>query len=263
VGGLYASPYAFVTGDSPSGLTITNPISLLDAGLASGTLRESNGSVTQTDLINLTPALQGTKGSMNPPVKLTSTLFQDALKPLGGDNNSKLNYLSLTDIGGEPLNVTHITMPSQGNTDLTGVERIQFTDGTLALDTGPNSAVRQAYSLYSLLGRAPDKAGLGYWINALETGSMDIFGIVDSFLNTSKYSDAHGGNKGYSLANTTNVTALYRDLLHREPDQLGLWYWTSNGFNLRIIVSAFLETQEFKTIIGASLNDGVFYTPYL
>ena len=370
-GTLYA-PYNFVTGDGPSRLGMTNYILLLDAGLASGTLRESNGSVTQTDLINLTPAIQVTRGSIYPPIKLTSTLFQDALKPLGGDNNSKLNYLSLTDIGGEPLNVafrdasksynnalnflvinddnnmkgkidlnaykglalisgpvtvngvgqdnevidagngatfnlrnggssivvaqggstinggtgvdtvilsgtassaahvtkdnngvTHITMPSQGNTDLTGVERIQFTDGTLALDTGPNSAVRQAYSLYSLLGRPPDKAGLGYWINALETGSMDTLGIVDSFLNTSEYSDAHGGNKGYSLANTTNVTALYRDLLHREPDQLGLWYWTSNGFNLRTIVSAFLEAEEFKTIIGASLNDGVFYTPYL
>jgi len=87
---------------------------------------------------------------------------------------------------------------------------------------------------------------------------MDIFGIVDSFLNTKEYSDAHGGNTSYSMANITNVTALYRDLLHREPDQLGLWFWTSNGFNLPTIVSAFLETQEFKTIIGSSLNDGVF-----
>ena len=370
-GGLFASPYAFVTGDSPSGLTITNPIAMLDAGLASGTLRESNGSVTQTDLINLTPALQVTKGSIYPPVKLTSTLFQDALKPLGGDNNSKLNYLSFTDIGGEPLNVaftdtsksynnalnflvvnddnnmkgkidlngykglalisgpvtvngvgqdnevidagngatfnlrnggssivvaqggstinggtgvdtvilsgtsssgahvtkdnngvTHITMPSQGSTDLTGVERIQFTDGTLALDTGPDGKVFEAYSLYSLLGRAPDPEGLGYWINNLEAGGQSLLLATLSFMSSVEFKNIHGYN-GFSPPTVSTVSALYLDLLHREPDPNGLEYWVNRGLNMYQIVNSFLSSSEFQKTIGNSLSDGVFYKPYL
>ena len=158
--------------------------------------------------------------------------------------------------------VTHITLPSQGSTDLTGVERIQFSDGTLALDTGPTSPVRTAYSLYSLLVRTPDKEGLGYWISNLETGAINLQESIIAVLSSSEYSSAHPGTTASSIANTDNVTALYRDLLDREPDASGLQYWKNTGATLFQIANAFFNSSEYKGLVGTSLNDGVFYTPY-
>ena len=168
--------------------------------------------------------------------------------------------------------VTHITMPSQGSTDLTGVERIQFTDGTLALDTGAGSAPNIASSLYSILGREGDARGLGYWINELEadSSSYNVRQQVISVLFSSEFTNKFGPIVFMPFLDAVNL--LYINVLHRLPDAEGLAYWRSEffrnssklgqfGAELDILTSIVLS-KEAMGISAADNADGLFYKPW-
>ncbi len=72
------------------------------------------------------------------------------------------------------------------------------------------------------LGRAPDKSGLAYWVNQVDTGAMTIAQVAASFFEQPE-------TQAKYPAGTTNnsfVIAVYMNALNREPDTAGLQYWT-------------------------------------
>jgi hypothetical protein len=81
-------------------------------------------------------------------------------------------------------------------------------------------------------------------------------------MNCPEFQTTHGYNAS-SAPTVSTVSALYRDLLHRDPDANGLEYWVNRGLNMYQIVNCFLSSGEFQKTIGNSLSDGVFYKPYL
>ncbi|MET0415408.1 MAG: DUF4214 domain-containing protein, partial [Actinoplanes sp.] len=113
-------------------------------------------------------------------------------------------------------------------------------------------------TLYTdLLGRAPDPAGLDFWVAARLTGTSPA-GIVDGFLNSAEYC-------------TAQVTKLYHDLLHREPDSDGLAHWAgrlATGVARQEIVAGFLDSDEYRAahappddFVAALYNDLLGHAP--
>ena len=92
-------------------------------------------------------------------------------------------------------------------------------------------------ALYAdLLNRAPDKAGLDFWVSARAAGSS-LNQIVDGFLNSVEYC-------------TSLATSLYVNLLGRAPEPAGLQFWAGqleSGVARHDIILGFLDSTEFKT----------------
>lgn len=70
-----------------------------------------------------------------------------------------------------------------------------------------------------VLGREPDAEGRRYWLDQLASG-VRIEAVGIHFYGSSEYYAATGGPEGF-------VRALYKNLLHREPDPEGYAYWVS------------------------------------
>jgi hypothetical protein len=72
------------------------------------------------------------------------------------------------------------------------------------------------------LGRAPDAAGLTYWVGLLRSGTYSVAQVASLFYASDEYYIYHAGNSA-----TTWVTLLYQKLLGRSPDSAGLAGWVS------------------------------------
>ncbi len=93
-----------------------------------------------------------------------------------------------------------------------------------------------------VLGRAPDQEGKQYWVQRLNDG-LRTQDLGTLFYASPEYVEAAGSNTAY-------VTLLYRALLHREPDAVGLDYWVtrldSGAANPGDIASGFYQSVESR-----------------
>jgi hypothetical protein len=113
----------------------------------------------------------------------------------------------------------------------------------------------------SYLGRAPDAAGLGYWIRRLQNNLTDEQ-LEASFIGSSEFIQDHGG------LNASWITSMYQILLGRNPDTSGLNYWLSvvqSGANPFAIALGFAASPEresqrisadYQTYLGRTADAG-------
>lgn len=151
--------------------------------------------------------------------------------------------------------VKHLT-GSGGVDTLTGVERIRFSDVSLALDvTGTGG---QAYRLYqAAFSRAPDAPGLGFQMNALDLG-WSIVSVAQNFIDSPEFSRTYG-----SLNDREFVTQLYANVLHRTPDSGGLAFHTqnlANGMSRAQTLVGFSESPENQAALIGVIQGGMEYT---
>ena len=102
------------------------------------------------------------------------------------------------------------------------------------LKNGADSAGYVEALYTSVLGRAPDPAGVGYWLGKLASGTSAIE-VATSFI---------VGAEGA----TTEITRAYENYLHREPDPAGLAFWLhadQAGGNVFVVREGILSSQEF------------------
>jgi len=150
---------------------------------------------------------------------------------------------------------------ANGLTDtFTNIERLQFTDKTLAIDIDGNAG--QAYRLYqAAFNRIPDKAGLGYWIGQLDSGAETLNHAAAGFVNSTEFKKLYGDN----ITDNAFMTALYNNVLHRNPDQAGFDYWNGRikaGMTRPDILASFSESAEnFAQVIG-QISHGIEFIPY-
>lgn len=73
-------------------------------------------------------------------------------------------------------------------------------------------------------GRAPDAAGLAYWVGQVEKGLLTVDQVAMSFF------DQPETQAKYPLgtSNATFVTTIYQNVLNRAPDTTGLDYWVGD-----------------------------------
>ncbi|GMG84521.1 hypothetical protein LNKW23_37370 [Paralimibaculum aggregatum] len=142
--------------------------------------------------------------------------------------------------------------PDQGPGDAPGTPGSDDTpmpggdDGTP--DQGPGDALRMAEDVTlfytETLGRAPDRTGLNFWIDALED-RFDLDDLAEAFLDSFEFAEAVGDPDG--MENGAFVETLYDDLLERAADTDGILFWTSflDGGGARAeLVVAFVISDE-------------------
>ena len=143
---------------------------------------------------------------------------------------------------------------------LSGVERIVFSDATVALDVDGNAG--QVYRIYqAAFNRTPDKPGLGYWINAMDHGAT-FASVAQGFLDSSEYHKAYDG----VTSNRALVTKYYENILHRTPDAGGLDFWAgvldSKAAGTADVLASISDSAENKAGLVGVIGNGFEYTPY-
>lgn len=143
---------------------------------------------------------------------------------------------------------------------LSNVERLAFADVTVALDT--DGVAGQAFRLYqAAFDRAPDMAGLGLWIGKLDQGAT-LSSVARSFIASAEFTTLMG------TATPTDeafVTAMYRNVLHREPDAPGMKFWLDQlkaGMARETVLTGFSESTENQVAVADDTAHGIAYVPY-
>jgi hypothetical protein len=142
---------------------------------------------------------------------------------------------------------------ADGVDTLVDIDRIQFSDKTLAFDLDGNAG--QAYRLYqAAFDRMPDQGGLGYWINEMDQ-SMGLSQVATGFINSAEFKSLYGNNP----SDSEFVTLLYDNVLHRAPDAGGYAYWMNelaHGVTREQALIGFSESTENKVALMAFDMDG-------
>ena len=96
----------------------------------------------------------------------------------------------------------------------------------------------------NFLKREPDEKGLNDWIDVLRSGKATGAKVVAGFVLSPEY-------KANSLSDEEYVTALYRIIFEREPDDAGLNSWLAvmkKGYTYKKVLSGFINSNEFENL---------------
>jgi hypothetical protein len=149
---------------------------------------------------------------------------------------------------------------SAGADTLANVERVQFSDSTLALDISGHGG--QVYRLYqAAFNRVPDAGGLGYWIKAADNGSS-LQSIAAEFAKSGEFTTMYGANP----SNADFLDKLYHNVLHRAGDTAGFNYWLDildrHAATQANVLAEFGESAENQAALIGSIGNGFTFTPY-
>lgn len=154
-------------------------------------------------------------------------------------NSSGLTVISTTD----------------GTDVISNIERLQFSDKTIALDISGNAG--QTYRIYqAAFDRKPDDEGLKYWINLMDSGSS-LTTVASAFQLSTEFQGKYGANPSYEEL----ITAMYSNVLHRAPDQGGFDYWKSQmnagAVNRDSLLVNFSESAENQANVIGVIQYGI------
>lgn len=144
---------------------------------------------------------------------------------------------------------------------MTGMSRGEMGSAFNNSDEYRNLKIVEAYQ--NALNRDPEPAGAAYWMGALRRGQLSPEDLYSTFIHMDEmfYTQGGGTNAGF-------VTALYRELLGREPESGGLQYWTArlNTGEPRSTISNLIwfspekydvrTNQAFQTFLGRQADPG-------
>ncbi|MFZ3286596.1 MAG: DUF4214 domain-containing protein [Telluria sp.] len=199
-----------------------------------------------------TAILNGTNGDD----KFTPTDNNDVIYGMGGAD-------TITYSGPRSNYVVTYSDSKNFVTDTTGiggvdavidVERLAFSDVFVSI--GASGPAAEAYRLYkAAFDRAPDARGIGYWIGAMERGAP-LSAVADAFASSAEFKTLYGT----SPTSGDVLTALYKNVLHRAPDQGGYDYWigllNSKAATTADMLTSFSESAENQAQVIGSLNAG-------
>ncbi len=151
---------------------------------------------------------------------------------------------------------------SDGSATLIDVERLLFADTAIALDTGATGSAGQSYRLYqAAFARTPDKAGVGYWMAAMDQG-MPLAVIAANFLQSAEYKALYPA----TLSNADLIGRYYQNILGRPAEQSGLDYWTgvldNKVASVAEVLALISESSENVTTLASVIGAGFPYTPF-
>ena len=155
------------------------------------------------------------------------------------------------------------SLASRDGTDLLNeVERLQFSDTNLALDTGKGEIAGSAYRIYkAAFDRTPDAGGLGFWINAMDDGAS-LTSVAAGFINSPEFQQLYGAN----VTDRDFVTKVYKNVLDRNPDQSGYDFWLGamgRGATRADILASFSESPENIGNVADLIANGIQYKEWV
>ena len=162
------------------------------------------------------------------------------------------------------VGVQTIVVDTQFNGDgrdtLINVERLQFSDISLALDVAPDQNAGSVYMLYkAAFNRAPDEGGMGYWLAQKDGGANIVTNIAQGFVNSSEFV----GKYGINPSNSSYVNNLYLNVLGRSGEAEGVAYWTTQ-MNAGKVSKAdalvqFATLPEGASLVANLIANGITY----
>jgi hypothetical protein len=148
----------------------------------------------------------------------------------------------------------------EGSDTLTGIERLLFADGALALDI--DGIAGQAYQLYAAaFDRVPDVGGLGFWLGALDRG-VSLVDVATEFTKADEFIKMYGATRNAE----DFLVKVYEHMLHRTPDAGGYAYWLDvmkHGATEGQVLAAISESPELHTLLVGQMQNGIVYQPYV
>jgi|GEM_PF-5319598 len=148
---------------------------------------------------------------------------------------------------------------------LSGIERLKFSDISVAIDTSGNAG--QGYRIYkAAFNRDPmngDKGGLGYWIAQIDKG-MDLIEVSARFVDSNEFRTLYGTNP----TNDQFLTKLYTNVLGRQPEASGYNWWlnelnTNPEKTKAKVLADFAESAENQTGVVSLIGNGITYEPWV
>ncbi len=148
---------------------------------------------------------------------------------------------------------------------LTNVERLKFTDKSIAFDFTGNAG--KAYRVYkAAFARDPqsgDMSGLGFWISRIDSG-MDMVEVAARFIDSNEFRSLYGQNP----TNAEFLTKVYTNVLGRTPDQGGYDWWlnelnTNPSKTKAKVLADFAESGENQSGVATLIGNGISYTEFV
>lgn len=150
----------------------------------------------------------------------------------------------------------NVTVTGAGTDNFLNIERLQFSDGTLALDTSGNAG--QAYRIYqAAFDRTPDAGGLSFWIKSMD-GGRSLNDVATGFVNSAEFASVYGS----APSNSQFVDKLYHNVLGRDGEAGGIAYWNGrldSGVSKAEVLAGFSESAENVTGVSAKVADGIWF----
>ena len=147
-----------------------------------------------------------------------------------------------------------VTTPSGGAVEVLSVETLVFEDATL--ETRESEAAASVLRYYiGGLGRLPDYAGAGFWIDRVEDGALGLDGFARAIL----VSEEFDARFPPGASDTEFLVDVYANVFGRDPDDDGLAFWQGRvGDAPRWqIVQIFADSDEAREIYADDTDDGV------
>lgn len=148
-------------------------------------------------------------------------------------------------------------LDSQDVDQLFNIERLQFSDGVLAMDVDAGETAGSVYRLYqAAFDRTPDSEGLAFWISAMDQG----ISLRDVAANVTK-SPEFAALYGLAPSTETLLTGYYTNVHDRVPDSQGLSYWQAQmnaGMSKGDVLAYFSESPENLVRVQGAIENGIW-----
>jgi serralysin len=207
------------------------------------------------------PAPNG--GATNGPDTITAGPGSTTIDGAGGIDtvvfgDVRADYTVTQTPGTATWTVTHNTPGGEGTDTLVNVERLTFADAKVAIDTGVLDHGGEAYRLYqAAFNRVPDIGGLGFQINALDSG-LSLEQVAGNFIASPEFQTTYGS----AIDNTAFLTLLYQNVLHRAPDPGGLQFHLDEmaaGQTRIDELIHFSQSPENQANVAGAIADGMMF----
>lgn len=174
-------------------------------------------------------------------------------------NGARSDYTITRTATGFTVAAKATTAGSDGIDTLQGIERMVFNGETYAFDM--EGSAGKAFRIYqAAFDRAPDRAGIGYWMKFLESGAS-LKEVAQGFVGSAEFRSLYGSNPSAE----DFVSKLYSNVLHRAPEQAGYDFWVSAikaGYSRADLLAEFAESDENVDQVAIIISNGFAYTPY-
>ena len=139
------------------------------------------------------------------------------------------------------------------------VQELVFHD--VLVSTSRTGFAAQAFRLYqAAFNRAPDQAGLGFYVAAMQHHGLSGERMAQDFIDSPEFRQLYG-----QLENTAFVHTLYRNILQREPDAAGHAFWldllNKNTITRAALLRSFADSPENVGLVAPAIEEGISYRP--
>jgi serralysin len=159
--------------------------------------------------------------------------------------------------------VTFIKDMILGDVDIltSDVEQAEFLDGIIVVFDFSTQLATDVYKLYqAAFARMPDNVGFRYWVDIADKTHLALNTVSNFFLTSTEFAQ-----KYVVATNAQFISALYHNVLGRDPDAQGAEYWVkelNSGHSRGQALVDFALSNENAVLVGNHIINGFWTTAF-